>query len=209
MKRLMPKILKFTFFYKSSFQIACDTNLSYENRIQKIEKLEDSFGGRDYLIEKVKKHTPSTFGIMIGKKDIGKIFISLDSSSKALQYLHSAEHDLAIFQNNEESLFRKIHVWILLAKAYALQGDIEECYKFYDNAIENSLSQIDKDPSSDRFNNLYAFSIQEAYNSHIRIEEKFPSKSEKVCSKVEELFTKYSKLDIGNEQILKYLNLLQ
>lgn len=203
MKWLFPKVFRLAFFYKNSLKISVNNNLSLEKRIQSIEKREKRYGGRKNFTEKIKKHSVFTFAITIGKKDMGQIFLSLNALPQALEYLQSAEKDYEVLHNTTESLFRKIHLWILLAKTYAAMSKFDPCFEIYDTAISHALQQVEKDPSDARFHELYGYSIQETYKTYLKLKESFPSSD--VQSKIEYLLNKYSKLDLGNEQIEEYL----
>ena len=205
---LLPRPLRIANFYLESKKNVAK-NLDIEEKKSLIFKLEEKKGGEGFFLDE--KAEPSMV-VLIGKKDIGKIFLEIKEYEKALSYLNSAFNDLLVVMKTSDDKKNVYDNYSFIteyrAKAFSLLGQLEMADEEYNhwNLYLNNL--IETEPSNTRATELYKHSLVATFNGFINGADTFPERCEEYYAVAKTLFEKFNQRDKGNDKIIDLLDRL-
>ena len=207
--KLFPKTIRLAFLYVKATKITKNKNLSEKEQLAAIYVMEKKCGGRLYLTEVASKSSLFSLTRAIGKKDMGRIFTSLNSPVDAFAYLEPALCDINFIKlEGKEKHIAENKVLILLYTgiAYTLSGKIMEGKNSFDLLNEFINEEIRKHPSDKRLNDLYRFCNRSIYNAFIDMTENYPKLENEIVNTCYKLLEVFESRDPGNEQIQNYID---
>ena len=146
---------------------------------------------------------------IIGKKDMGRIFTSLDSPTDAIAYLESALCDInfiSIKNKEKEISENKSLISLYYGIAYAQIGKVAKCKDVFNQLNEFINEEIRKRPSDKRLNDLYMYSNKSIFNAFLNLAKKHPNLKQEAYNTCYNLLKEFESRDQGNEQLQDYIN---
>lgn len=207
--KFFPKTMRLAMFYAKALRVSKNKALDKSEKISAIRSLEKKCGGQSYLTLKANKATLYTLTRAIGKKDIGRVYVSIESPENAFPYLESALYDFNFIklEGKEKTIVEnKSLVLMYLGMANALLGEIDKTIERFDELNSYLNDEICKDPSNDRLANLYHYCIQTTFDSTLKMAKQFPTKQQDIYRGLLNLLKEFDQRDPGNETILECIS---
>lgn len=207
--KFFPRTIRLAMFYTKALKISKDKSLDKSEKLSAIRSLEKKCGGQSYFTLKANKATLYTLTRAIGKKDIGRVYVSIESPAEAFSYLDSALYDFNFIkiEGKEKTIVEnKSLVLMYLGMANALLGRTDKAIERFDELNLYLNDAICKDPSNDRLTGLYNYCIQNTFDAILKIAKRFPDKQQNIYKGLLNLLKEFDKRDPGNETIQEYLS---
>lgn len=210
--KLFPKVFKLAMLYSKAVKLTSNSRLSKQEVLEKVYKLEQCYGGRNVLISSVPYNSWQSKACIIGKKDMGRIYSSINAFEDAICYLESALTDIETKLKHDQNIDLKFYVEnkCLILIYYALSKTQLQQYQLsksiYDEINIFLNEEVSKNPSNQRLYELYIYSIDNMYHSYIQLAKKNPETAQYAYKDCYDLLTSYLKRDPGNERIENYIN---
>jgi len=205
--KILPRPIRLANFYVKAKKVAARKGIDNKSKLELIEKLERNRGDEKYFLADVKP----TMLCVIGKKDIGKILIGVESYKKAIRYLESALKDIRIVgphtENKTQVNDNTVLILFYLANANAMLGMPGIAEQYFKEADMYICDVIDNDPSNSRAVEMYDwYIVKETYNIMKEALDTHPGMEEQYYSAIRRLYEEYNIRDKGNERINKVLS---
>lgn len=208
LKKLLPRAFRMAYCYTKCDRISEDEQISREQKLKSIHKLEESWLGN--LAKMFKGEGLIDAAIAVGMKDMERIYTSLNSPDDALRFAEVAISHfprIIVERPDDKTMFSSYVLAIYYkGKAYAQKGMVKECEKEFDTANIKLNDAIREDPSNPKLQDLYRYLTKQIFYNYIDIADTYPELKQTAYRTCYDQLKIFDQRDPGNEQIQDYIS---